>query len=389
MREIVFRLGKISKRKNGGCVRAVAYAAGLSLAHTEKNQIFDFSNRHDVQTHGMAWPFARAQPDESLSDFWNRVSTHHPRWDAVEGYSLVLALPQELTDKARIRLVSKFADLIAAVHRVAVHWAIHEPRVFTEEELNRNPDQFFVEDAATEKLHNGNWHAHLCISACNVDGAGRLGFKEEALDPVCASVLKIYTFARVFRILWTRMLNHTRDVENSPAPRLSHRSLRARGIPRVPQPHLGPRLSHARRKHGFGVGIAQTPSIWQRYEEQKSRLQLLLLLRDITRRRVQLAAAHRLKESETHLQNALESQRRMLGLLDEHQKATSSAADDMSRMSSEAQRAQSSHDRLTSLLTDAFDGVGHKAGQIPTGTAETRTPASGDKRLRAGRSKPS
>ncbi len=356
MKEIVFNVKKIRKRKQGGCVGAVAYAAGLSLKLEEKDESWNYSRRKDVLADGMAWPSSSSPASWTLASFWNLVSEHHSRKDAVVGYSLVVALPLEIGNAARVRLVEDLADLIAKVHGVAVHWAIHRPRPVTPRELELNPHQHFVEDEETEGLHNGNWHAHLCITACSVDEEGRLGRKVEELDPVRASVLQIVNFARVFRYCWTVLLNHARDRANSPAPRLSHRSLAARGIDRKPKRHLGPRLAHAVRTYGSEAVAARVPWFRRHFEEPRPEGSLpeasggsttsSELPADLEREQQEALMRKQKAQFDAH--------RKMLGVLDSIEKSFPVDPQHIRLgVPTERQAKQDEYDRLLKLLDDS------------------------------------
>jgi len=92
-------------------------------------------------------------------ELWNAAECAEVRRDAVVAREVLLALPRELDDRARSRLVGNFAAFVVLEHGTAVDWALHAPTGTTGE----------------------NHHAHVLITARTSDG-NTLGAKTRELD---------------------------------------------------------------------------------------------------------------------------------------------------------------------------------------------------------------
>ncbi|MBY0430003.1 MAG: MobA/MobL family protein, partial [Rhodospirillales bacterium] len=138
------------------------------------------------------------------------------------------ALPRDLDEASRRRLVEGFAAWLHGRHGVAVQWDIHRP------------------DRPAEA---DNPHAHLLITTREVSRDGAFGAKTRALDVKTTSG----THIEAWRAEWARAVNAELAAAGA-AARVDGRSLRARaeaaGLPVAPEPmeRLGPSAAAMERR---------------------------------------------------------------------------------------------------------------------------------------------
>lgn len=131
-----------------------------------------------------------------------------------------------------------YARELADRYGVAADIALHAPRTITDRELKKNPDQYHETDPETGRRHNGNWHAHIMLSACHVQPDGTLGKKAVELDPIHCQRAKIANMTDRERSRWSELANAALE-RNGHTARVDHRSHAERGIDREPTKHLG------------------------------------------------------------------------------------------------------------------------------------------------------
>ena len=174
------------------------------------------------------------------AEFWNSIEVHHKRGDAVLVREVEISLPTELTPAQRQELAVGYARELADRYGVAADVALHAPRTVTDQELEKNPAQYHEIDPATGRRHNGNWHAHIMLSACHVQPDGTLGKKAVELDPIHCKRAQIENVVDRERPRWAELANQALEKAGQEA-RIDHRSLAAQGITdRAPTVHLGP-----------------------------------------------------------------------------------------------------------------------------------------------------
>ena len=100
-----------------------------------------------------------------------------------------------------------------------------------------------IDSAATGRRHNGNWHAHLMLTACYVEADGTLGKKCVELDPIHCQRAKIENLMDSQRPRWQDLCNAALEKAGS-SEKIDHRTLIAQGITgRLPGIHHGPAIS--------------------------------------------------------------------------------------------------------------------------------------------------
>jgi hypothetical protein len=217
------------------------------------------------------------------AEFWNSIEAHHKRGDAVLVREVEISLPTELTLEQRQVLAVGYARELADRYGVAADVALHAPRTVTDWELEKNPDQYHETDPETGRRHNGNWHAHVLLSACHVQPGGMLGKKAVELDPIHCQRAKIENMADRERARWGELANAALERQGHDA-RIDHRSHADRGIEAEPSQHLGPQASGYERR----TGQSSTKRI-QQEQEASERLAHAKALGELERQEKALA----------------------------------------------------------------------------------------------------
>lgn len=235
---------KAMRRKDGrSATAAAAYRAGEKIVDERTGAEFDYSRKKGVLGAELCMPGGGT---EDRAEFWNRVEKHHRRGDAVVAREVEVSLPAELTNAQRRELALTFARELVARYGVAIDVALHAPRPVTDRDLERNPDQFHMTDPETGERHNGNWHAHLLMSACHVQPDGTLGKKAVELDPIHCQRHQIENMTDRERGRWADLQNAALETARLDT-RVDHRSYADRGIEQLPTIHLGGHAARMRR----------------------------------------------------------------------------------------------------------------------------------------------
>lgn len=236
----------ISRSAGRSATAAAAYRAGVEITDERTGEVHDYSRKRGVLHSEIILP-GGGTADRAV--FWNRVEHHHKRGDAVIAREIENSLPSELTPEQRQSLAVGFAHEMADRHGVAADVSLHAPRTVTDRDLEKDPDQYWEIDPETGRRHNGNWHAHIMLSACHVQPDGTLGKKAVELDPIHCQRAKIENLADRERARWGKLANAALERHGHQA-RIDHRTLEAQGIDRAPTVHLGPAASGYERRTG-------------------------------------------------------------------------------------------------------------------------------------------
>ena len=246
-------LKSISRKAGRSSTAAAAYRSGELIIDERTGEVHDYRRKRGVEHSHIVLPGGGTMPRAAL---WNAVEIKHKRGDAVLVREIEIALPTGLNADQRKELVREYARELADRYGVAVDAAIHAPHPITDADLERDPLQHYVEEIdvlddghQVVRRHNGNWHAHVSMSACHFDSAGVPGKKCVELDQIHCQRAKIANAADVERPRWAELANAALAAAGS-ADRIDHRSHAARGIDRVPTVHLGPTAKAAERKTG-------------------------------------------------------------------------------------------------------------------------------------------
>lgn len=235
----------ISRSAGRSATAAAAYRAGCEITDERTGQVHDYTRKSGVLYTKLVLPEGETA---DRAAFWNGIETHHKRGDAVLAREVEVSLPTELTPEQRQALAVGFARELAERYGVAADLALHAPRTVTDKELAANPEMHHETDSIGRR-HNGNWHAHIMLSACHVSPKGALGKKAVVLDPIHCQRAKIENMADRERGRWADLVNVALEKAGHDQ-RIDHRSHKERGIEAAPSQHLGPAAAGLERRTG-------------------------------------------------------------------------------------------------------------------------------------------
>ena len=207
-------LKAISRKTGQSIVAASAYRHACKLENLRTGEIHDYSRKQGVDFSALYFPSGVNPPAwvQDRTQLWNAAEASEKRKDARLGRELVLALPVELTDMQRQELAEKMASLLANRYGLAVDVAIHQP--------NRRGDE-------------RNFHAHMLMSSRRITQKG-FGEKARELDDHERGPAEV----EHIRSEWARLANQALERAGQQV-QIDHRSLKARGVKRMPTVHLG------------------------------------------------------------------------------------------------------------------------------------------------------
>lgn len=243
----------ISRAQGRSATGAAAYRAGVEITDERTGLVHDYTRKGGVLHSELILPGGGTA---DRAEFWNGIEAHHKRGDAVLVREVEISLPTELTAEQRQALAVGYARELADRYGVAADVALHAPRTVTDRELEKNPDQYHETDPETGRRHNGNWHAHIMLSACHVQPDGTLGKKAVELDPIHCQRAKIENMADRERARWGELANAALERHGHEA-RIDHRSHAERGIEAEPGRHLGPAATGYERRTGEASWVRQ------------------------------------------------------------------------------------------------------------------------------------
>lgn len=206
----------ISRSGGRSAVAAAAYRAGQRIVDERTGDVHDYRKKRGVLSASLLLPGRNHGGDRVT--FWNAVEQHHKRKDAVLAREVVVALPAELPIPEAERLALELARQIAERYHVAVDCAVHLPSSKTGDDRNV--------------------HAHLLMSACQVEADGSLGKKAVELDPIHCKRAGIPDSVSWLRPVWADMVNTKLD-EHGSLSRVTHLSNQALGKKELPTVHVG------------------------------------------------------------------------------------------------------------------------------------------------------
>lgn len=210
----------VSRSDGRSATAAAAYRAGCRIVDERSGEIHDYTRKHGVESADIILPNGAPSWALDRSALWNAAERAEKRKDACVAREFEVALPIELPPDERRRLALDFAQRMADLEGCAVDVAIHAP----------------------DKDRTINPHAHILRTTRKV-GPDGLGDK---LDTEKAG-RKRTDDLHAMRALWADMTN-ARLHANGIAERIDHRTLKAMGINRIPQPKLGPTVVEMERR---------------------------------------------------------------------------------------------------------------------------------------------
>jgi ATP-dependent exoDNAse (exonuclease V) alpha subunit len=242
--------GRSAGPRGSRATSGAAYRAGERIRDERTGAVYDHSGRRDVMHKEIVLPARVAGAGAELdwarnrAALWNAAEHAESRSNARVAREYTVAIPHELVHGQRLDLVRVFAQELADRYQNAVDFVIHAPRG----------------DAR-------NYHAHLLTTTREItsDGFGpkttlELSGRERhkrGLGPSRDELLAV-------RERWATLTNTALEAANVTA-RVSHRSLAAQGIDRLPQPTL-PVIARKIEERGERSFVAER--IRERHEAQ-------------------------------------------------------------------------------------------------------------------------
>lgn len=221
--------GKATKRKTVSAVEAAAYRSGKSLADKGTGETFDYTNKHNVVWSGILAPADAPAWARDRGQLWNAVEakedTSSRKATAQLFRECLLTLPRGLKPEAQIALVRAFVQDHFVSQGMIADIGIHSPE-------------------ASDGLRNDHAHVMLTLRSIGPNGFGNknrdwndVRFKDKA-GQAGLNLAYAAGFLRQRRASWSDYCNAALADAGS-TERVDHRSLKDRGIDRVPQPKVG------------------------------------------------------------------------------------------------------------------------------------------------------
>lgn len=212
-------LTAISRSAGRSAVAAAAYRHGVKATDERTGVVHDYTRKGGVVAGGVVgWT---GEPAE----LWNAAEAAENRRNSQVARELTLALPNELSDEARARVMRGMCLFLRDRHGVAASWVLHTNR--DKPEVKRGAEPL-------------NEHGHLMFTTRRVDESGTFGAKTRELNDRTTSAPAV----EAMRAEWAKRCN-SELVKAGHKPTVEHTSLKrraeARGEP-VPAslPHRGP-----------------------------------------------------------------------------------------------------------------------------------------------------
>ena len=218
-------------------VAAAAYRSGESITNDQDKREHDYKKRaYDVEFKRVLVPTDGTLSELKRSTLWNAAEAAEKRKNSRTGREFVLALPHELNQEQRAQLAEDFARELVKRYKVAADVCIHKPAKHGDER---------------------NHHAHILITTRSVsvseDGSPTiiLGDKtalewsdkqrqEKGLSKGADEMKEL-------REKWAELANKALERAGK-TERIDPRSNEAQGIKRIPEEHLGHKMSALERK---------------------------------------------------------------------------------------------------------------------------------------------
>ena len=215
-----FSVKTISRSQGRSATAAIAYRAGKKITDEQTGEIHDYTKKQGVLAAEIVLPTNAPEWAKDRGKLWNEAERAETRKNSTVAREIIVALPAELDDKARYRMVKKFSEKLVDKHQCAVDFAIHAP--------SRDGD-------------NRNYHAHLLLSTRQLTESGFDKKTREWDDRKSKTV-------DYWRAEWAKHVNRYLAQNNQEA-RVTHLSLREQGIDdREPTQHKGVALTAMERR---------------------------------------------------------------------------------------------------------------------------------------------
>lgn len=225
------RVSPVARSHGSNAVARAAYIARDRVRSEQLHRSFDYRSRGGLEHSEILVPQAvagRAGWAQERAQLWNTAEDAERRQNARVAREYLVALPHELSGKARLELARGFAQTIADRYGAAIDLALHAP---------------------TAEGDSRNFHAHLLSTTREIGehGLGRKTLIE--LNDARRFELGLgsqWNDIRLLRHAWAERANEYLH-EAGLQQRLDARSHWERGDATVPQPRLTRAMIHVER----------------------------------------------------------------------------------------------------------------------------------------------
>lgn len=207
----------VSRAKGQSVVAKAAYNSREKLTNENTGESHDYSPKGETAFSGIFLPNDAPERLRDRETLWSEVDKKEKRKDAQLAREVEIALPHELTDEQRRRLITDFVRENFVRKGMVADVSIHAP----------SPDG-----------DGRNNHAHILLTMREV---GPEGFGPKVREWNSPEQLQAW------REKWANLANRYLERHGHEA-RIDHRSLEAQGIEREPTEHLGPSATQAERE---------------------------------------------------------------------------------------------------------------------------------------------
>lgn len=227
-------LSTISRSNGSSATASAAYRAGVKIEDRLTGQTFDYTKKQKNVLHSelIAPPSVLASLERA--ELWNAAEAAENRKNSVVARELLLAIPHELDREAQKTLASEYGRRIAERYGVAVDLSIHAAH---------RKNKVAIDEGTSIGGDPRNVHCHLMFTTRSLNPDGSFGAKTRVLDAAKTGSAEVSWM----RSEWQAVVNQ-RLAQAGKSARVDARSLKDRGIDRMPQIHVGPpttgRLSH-------------------------------------------------------------------------------------------------------------------------------------------------
>lgn len=219
-----FSVKTISRSTGRTATAAAAYRAGESITDRNTGEVHNYNYKNGVLETGIVLPSDAPKWMFNRENLWNEVEGVEKRKNSTVAREIIVALPAELDESVRARMVRGFAEQLAVKHQCAVDFAIHEPN---------------------SKGDDRNYHAHLLLSTRRVTAEGFTEKTREWDDRKSGTVEE-------WRAKWAEHANRYL-AEYGIDERISHLSLAEQGIEREPTKHKGVAATAIERRNRTAI----------------------------------------------------------------------------------------------------------------------------------------
>jgi ATP-dependent exoDNAse (exonuclease V) alpha subunit len=231
----IYRLeAKIISRGNGhSAVAAAAYRTGTKIRDERAGRVHDYSSRtKGVVESVILRPENSPEWTANTASLWNAVELGEKRKDAQLSREFILAVPKELSSKEQFQAAVEWAQSELVSKGMIAEVSLHNPK------SGKNP------------------HVHILATMRTIDGDKFSAKKPREWND---KGLLVH-----WRESWCKAENDALEKAGRPE-RVDHRSLKDRGIDRIPEPKIG--------KEAMGMkerGVVEDPERFKLWRWVKS-----------------------------------------------------------------------------------------------------------------------